>query len=168
MSLDGLRAWIDEVERKLGARTRVFLALAAIAIGGAAAAVYLAVEAQNNDVSESDVQALQDRLEEQISGAGLGDGGKQAELEADLKALEAEVEQLREEDRTSTQGEEKQGADKAATDADGKDGGSADASEESAEAPPGTDPGGAAVGNDKLRELIEKAKKKSEEAEEAK
>lgn len=168
MSLDGLRAWIDEVEHKLGARTRVFLALAAIAIGGAAAAVYLAVEAQNNDVSESDVQALQDRLEEQISGAGLGDGSKQAQLEADLKALEAEVEQLREEDRTSTQGEEKQGADKTATDAGGKDGGSAAASEESAEAPPGTDPGAAAVGNDKLRELIEKAKKKSEEAEETK
>jgi branched-chain amino acid transport system permease protein len=34
MPLDGLRAWIGEVERKLGMRTRVFLALAAIAATG--------------------------------------------------------------------------------------------------------------------------------------
>lgn len=66
MSLEGLRAWIAEVERKLGKRTRVFLALAVIAIGIAAAAVYLAIDTRNSSVSESDVQALQERLEERI------------------------------------------------------------------------------------------------------
>ena len=39
MSLDGLRAWIGVVERKLTMRTRVFLVLVAIAIGGAAAGI---------------------------------------------------------------------------------------------------------------------------------
>ena len=70
MSLDGLRAWIGEVERKLGARTRVFLALTVIAIGIAGAAVYLAIDARNSSVSEGDVQALQQELEAQIDEAG--------------------------------------------------------------------------------------------------
>jgi hypothetical protein len=67
MSLDGLRAWIGEVERKLGMRTRVFLVLAVIAIGGAGAAIYLAIDTRENAVSESDVQALQEKLEARIA-----------------------------------------------------------------------------------------------------
>ncbi len=67
MSLDGLRAWIGEVERKLGMRTRVFLVLATIAIGGAGAAIYLAVDTREDAVSESDVQELQERLESRIA-----------------------------------------------------------------------------------------------------
>ncbi len=66
MSLEGLRAWIGEVERKLGKRTRVFLALTVIAIGIAGAAVYLAIDARESSVSESDVQALQEKLETRI------------------------------------------------------------------------------------------------------
>jgi hypothetical protein len=69
MPLEGLRAWIGEVERKLGMRTRVFLVLAVIAVGGAGAAIYLAIDARESSVSEGDVQALQEKLEAQI-GAG--------------------------------------------------------------------------------------------------
>ena len=76
MSLDGLRAWIGEVERKLRMRTRVFLVLAAIAIGGAGAGIYLAIDTRENAVSEGDVQELQQ------------------ELEAQTQALQAEVQQL--------------------------------------------------------------------------
>ena len=70
MPLEGLRAWIGEVERKLGMRTRVFLVLTVIALGGAGAAIYLAIDARESSVSESDVQALQERLEAQIGEAG--------------------------------------------------------------------------------------------------
>jgi hypothetical protein len=70
MSLEGLRAWIGEVERKLGKRTRVFLALAVIAIGLGGAAIYLAIDARESSVSESDVQELQEELEAQIDAAG--------------------------------------------------------------------------------------------------
>jgi hypothetical protein len=66
MSLEGLRAWIGEVERKLAKRTRVFLALTVIAIGIAGAAIYLAIDARESSVSESDVQALQQQLETRI------------------------------------------------------------------------------------------------------
>jgi hypothetical protein len=72
MPLEGLRAWIGEVERKLGMRTRVFLVLSLIALGGAGGAIYLAVDARENSVSESDVQALQERLETQIGEAAAG------------------------------------------------------------------------------------------------
>jgi outer membrane murein-binding lipoprotein Lpp len=80
MSLDGLRAWIGMVERKLTMRTRVFLVLVAIAVGGAAAAVYLSVDAQNNQVSESDLQTLQTELTTRIEA-----------LETKAESLEAEV-----------------------------------------------------------------------------
>jgi hypothetical protein len=70
MPLEGLRAWIGEVERKLGMRTRVFLVLVVIAVGGAGAAIYLAIDARESSVSESDVQALQEKLETRIAEGG--------------------------------------------------------------------------------------------------
>jgi hypothetical protein len=72
MSVEGLRAWIGEVERKLGKRTRVFLALTVIAIGIAGASLYLAIDARNSSVSESDVQALQKKLETRIDEVAAG------------------------------------------------------------------------------------------------
>ena len=104
MSLDGLRAWIGEVERKLGMRTRVFLVLAVIALGGAGAAIYLAIDARNSSVSESDVRELQQQLEAQIGGGGATEGGGEAQLEAELKALQAQVEQLEAEGGSSGKG----------------------------------------------------------------
>ncbi len=96
MSLDGLRAWIGEVERKLGMRTRVFLVLTVIAIGIGGAAIYLAIDARDSSVSEGDVQALQERLESQIGAGGSSAGGTEiAQLEAELKALQAEVATLK-------------------------------------------------------------------------
>jgi hypothetical protein len=94
MSLDGLRAWIGEVERQLGMRTRVFLVLVAIAIGAAGTAIYLAVEAQNDQVSKNDVQALREELEGRIGSEGSATDLTQ--VEAELRTLKAEVAQLME------------------------------------------------------------------------
>ncbi len=94
MSEAGLRAWIGEVERKLGKRTRVMLALAAIAIGGAGAAVFVAVEADSQAVSKGDLQALQRKLEERTA-QGAGGSAAVTRLEAELRALKAEVEALK-------------------------------------------------------------------------
>lgn len=91
MSLDGLRAWIGEVERKLGVRTKVMLALAAIAIGIGGTAIYLAIDTRESAVSEGDVRELQQQLEAQI---GTGGGTELATLEAELAALRAQVKQL--------------------------------------------------------------------------
>jgi|ERR1044072_420761 hypothetical protein len=105
MSLDGLRAWIGEVERKLGVRTRVFLVLTAIAIGGAGAGIYLAIDTRENAVSESDVQELQQELEAQIGTTGAaGATAETARLEAELKALQAQVATLSEKGAGSANG----------------------------------------------------------------
>ena len=92
MGLDGLRAWIGEVERKLGVRTKVMLALAAIAIAIAGASVYLSIDTRDGAVSESDVQQLQGDLETQIDSAS--GGSAVPTLEAEIDALRAQVEAL--------------------------------------------------------------------------
>src|SRR6187397_729907 len=92
MSLDGLRAWIGEVERKLGARTRVFLVLLAIAIGASGAAIYLALEADdggNGGGSTEEVQSLREQVE--LEGGGAADT---AALEAQIAELRGEVDSL--------------------------------------------------------------------------
>jgi hypothetical protein len=141
MSLDGLRAWIGEVERKLGMRTRVFLALAVIAIGGAGAAIYLAVDARESSVSESDVQALQERLEARIDEVATSTSATPPAEPAEPVEPGAETES----------GEsEKDGA----TDGTGTGGASAE--------------GSGAVGgasNSKLKELVEQAAEQNAEAE---
>jgi TolA-binding protein len=91
MSLDGLRAWIGEVERKLGMRTRVFLVLVAIAIGGAGAGIYLAIEADDGGGSE-DLQALEEKVE-----AASGAGSNVTSLQTQINQLHSEVESLRSE-----------------------------------------------------------------------
>ena len=89
MSLDGLRAWIGEVERKLGMRTRVFLVLVAIAIGAAGAAIYLAIEAEgDNGLNADEVRAL---ISEQ---AGSGSSSQVSALESQVLELRTEVEDL--------------------------------------------------------------------------
>ncbi len=139
MSLDGLRAWIGEVERKLGMRTRVFLALAVIAIGIGGAAIYLALDARSDAVSEADVRELQGELETRI---GAADGGADADaeavaqLESQVQALQAEVEQL-------------SGGGGKGSNGNGSGGGSGGA---------GTGTDGAGEAQEKLQELLEPAK----------
>ena len=94
MSLDGLRAWIGEVERKLGIRTRVFLVLLAIAIGASGAAIYLALEADDGGsggggASTEEVQWLREQVELE------GGAGDTAALEAQIVELRGEVEALK-------------------------------------------------------------------------
>ena len=130
MSLDGLRAWIGEVERQLGMRTRVFLVLVAIAVGGAGTAVYLAAEAQNDQVSKDDLRAvesaLQARIEALEANATTGTseaGGSSALLEAQVRQLQAKVEALESADqspeRSKDQGS-KSGGEQAPQDSEGE------------------------------------------------
>jgi hypothetical protein len=94
MSLDGLRAWIGVVERKLTMRTRVFLVLVAIAIGGAGAGIVLAIDAQDNAVSKDDLQSVRDELSGSVAPAEAPDVSA---LEAEIDALQSEVASLRSE-----------------------------------------------------------------------
>jgi len=138
MSLDGLRAWIGVVERKLAMRTRVFLVLVAIAIGGAAAGIVLAIDAQDGSVSKDDLQSVRDEL------AGTGapaDAPQASELEAQIETLRGEIAALRSESEAG--------------------GG---ASLEGAEGPPASGSGGASApeNQQQLKEAGEEALEKSQ------
>lgn len=171
MSLDGLRAWIGEVERKLGMRTRVFLVLAVIAIGGAGAGIYLAIDARESSVSESDVQALQGQLEARI-GEGGGGGTALTQLETELAELQAEVDRLSGKGSSAEKGkgggETSSGGGSEEAPGGGSDeasqGTSGIASEEAGKA--STDEAGDARGN--LGELLEQAKEQNAQAEKEK
>jgi hypothetical protein len=106
MSLDGLRAWIGVVERKLTMRTRVFLVLVAIAIGGAGAGIVLAIDAQDNAVSQSDLQSVRDELTGTSAPAETPDV---ATLEAELDTVREEIAALRSEGGTESDGNESAG-----------------------------------------------------------
>jgi type II secretory pathway pseudopilin PulG len=148
MSLEGLRAWIGEVERKLGKRTRVFLALAVIAIGLGGAAIYLAIDARESSVDEGDVQELQQQLETQIDEAAMDTSAPAESPEPTEPAPEAEPEKPQPKSGQS------------------KDGGTG-----------GVSPGGASSGGTatevpdggansaKIQELLEQAKEQNAEAE---
>lgn len=157
MSLDGLRAWIAEVERKLGMRTRVFLVLSVLAIGGAGAGIYLAIDARDSAVSEGDVQELQEELEAQIAagGGGATAGAELAQLRAELDALREQI--------TRSNGE---GGDSGRGGSKGEDqgnGGSGAGSSDGANG--GASTGGAGIDSERLRELLEQTKERNEELE---
>jgi hypothetical protein len=145
MSLEGLRAWIGEVERKLAKRTRVFLVLTVIAIGISGAAVYLAIDARESSVSESDVQALQQQVETRIDELAATSATAPAVPEA-VPTPETEP--------APTAPEDKPEGDKKG------EGGTGDGAT-------GNTPNGATGGDAsaaKLQELIEQAKERSEES----
>ena len=71
--LGGLRAWLAEVDRVLGIRTRIGLVLLALAVGLGAAALYLVLDTRDDAADANEVAALQKRvraLEGQRAGAG--------------------------------------------------------------------------------------------------
>jgi hypothetical protein len=161
MSLDGLRAWIGEVERKLGVRTRVFWVLVAIAIGGAGAGIYLALKAADDSVSKSEVQALHEEVE---SAAGTAVAPEEpaavATLKAEVEALRSQLEELQSTEEGKSGGTTSKGAGK-----EGKTGGAGSKAETEA---PGGGGGksekGAATGGasaSPLKELVEKAKEEA-------
>ena len=61
--LYGLQAWITDIERRMAIRTKLLLALAAIAIGMAGAAIYLAVEANRTSASQEELVELRNEVE---------------------------------------------------------------------------------------------------------
>lgn len=152
MSLEGLRAWIGEVERKLGKRTRVFLALTVIAIGLGGAAIYLAIDARESSVSENDVQELQQELEAQIDAAAAGTGTPAPESAAPIEPKPTpEPAPEPKSDRGENGGTGSVGAGGSSS------GGTGGATEGSADS--------GKTGTAKIQELLEQAKEQNAEAE---
>src|SRR3954447_9391374 len=66
----GLQGWVGALDRIIGIRTRVLLVLVALAIGGAGAAINLALDAGSDKASKADVNRLRDQVEAGGTAAG--------------------------------------------------------------------------------------------------
>ncbi len=154
MSLEGLRAWIGEVERKLGKRTRVFLVLTVIAIGIAAASLYLAIDTRNSSVSESDVRALQEKLETRIDEVAAGGATTVPPVEAEPPPTSQPEEPT---PKPESGNDKKQN--------NGSEGGNGTSGSSGAGAAPKSSSGGEQDKSARILELLERAKKQNAEAE---
>ncbi len=92
MSLDGLRAWIGELERKFGARTRIGLVLVAISIGGAGAAIYLALDVAEKSATKNEVRQLQTQPSQLGGSSTLGGDLESRVATATAEAARAKTE----------------------------------------------------------------------------
>jgi rhodanese-related sulfurtransferase len=60
--IDGLRAWLAQLDRKVGVRTFILAALAVLALAAAAVALVLAVQLKQDAATKDDVSSLRDQL----------------------------------------------------------------------------------------------------------
>jgi uncharacterized protein HemX len=60
--IDGLRAWVAQVDRKLGVRTYVGAAIAVLALAAAAVGLALTLSLQQDAATNDDIQSLRDQI----------------------------------------------------------------------------------------------------------
>lgn len=100
--IDGLRAWLAQVDRKLGVRTYAFAAASVLALAAAAVAIVFALQLQEDSATNDDLDQLRGELgavEESATEAATEDVQS---LTDRLDALEGDVESLRDEQTTTS------------------------------------------------------------------
>jgi uncharacterized protein HemX len=85
--IDGLRAWVAQLDRKLGVRTYLGAALAVLALAAAAVALVLTLNLKQDAATNRDVQSLRDQI------SAVEQSASQAAQE-DVRALEQRVAEL--------------------------------------------------------------------------
>jgi hypothetical protein len=100
--IDGLRAWIAQVDRKLGIRTYAFAAASILALAAAAVAIVFALQLQEDSATKEDLDELRSQIgavEESATEAAQDD---LSTLNDRLDALEADVEALGDDQQTTS------------------------------------------------------------------
>jgi polyhydroxyalkanoate synthesis regulator phasin len=94
--IDGLRAWVAQVDRKLGVRTYVGAAIAVLALAAAAVGLALTLSLKQDAATNDDIQSLRDQIsavEQSASQAAEEDvqalDRRLTELEADVNRISA-------------------------------------------------------------------------------
>lgn len=116
-TLEGLRAWLATLDRKIGTRTYLGAAAVILAIATSAVAIVLAIDARDNSADNDDLNAISERVNELESGstaafdatafearltaiedqlADAGDAAGGSDTAKRLEVLEDDVEELRE------------------------------------------------------------------------
>jgi uncharacterized protein HemX len=93
--IDGLRKWIGEVERKLGTRTWLALAVGVVALAAAAAAIVLGQGTREDSATDADVQNLREELTGVEQSAAQAAEEDVRSLSSRLSTLEDQVSKLR-------------------------------------------------------------------------
>jgi uncharacterized protein HemX len=92
--IDGLRAWIALVDRKLGVRTYAGAAIAVLALAAAAVALVLTLSLEQDAATEGDVQSLRDQISAVEQSATQAAQNRVESLNQRLSALEKEVDRI--------------------------------------------------------------------------
>ena len=99
--IDGLRAWIAQLDRKLGVRTYVIGAIAILALAAAAVALVLLVQLKRDAATKDDVDAIQGQLSGVQQSAAQAAQRSVRSLNQRLSDLQTEVGSLSTQQTTS-------------------------------------------------------------------
>jgi uncharacterized protein HemX len=99
--VDGLRAWLAQVDRKLGIRTYVGLALAVLALAAGGAAIYLTLSLKQDAATKDNVNALRNQVSGVQASATQAAQDSVKSLNQRLTQLESEVGKLSTGQKTS-------------------------------------------------------------------
>ncbi len=92
--MEGLRAWLAQLDRKLGLRTYVGAAIAVLTLAAAAVALVLVLSLRQDAATEDDVQALRDEISSVEQSASEAADSRVSALEQRLDDLEDEVNRI--------------------------------------------------------------------------
>lgn len=117
-TLEGLRAWVATLDRKVGLRTYLGVAAVILALAASTVAIVLAIDARDNSADNDDLNAISERvneleagstaefdaaafearltaIEDQLSGSGTNPGAGSGDTAERLDVLESDIEELR-------------------------------------------------------------------------
>lgn len=100
--LDGMRAWIAQVDRKLGIRTYAGAAAVVLALAAGIVGVVLAVSAKDDSATKDDVNVLRDQIESVSQEAVASTKSDLSSLSDRLDALETKVDSMTATQRTTS------------------------------------------------------------------
>jgi septal ring factor EnvC (AmiA/AmiB activator) len=92
--MEGLRAWLAQLDRKLALRTYVGAAIALLALAAAAVALVLVLSLRQDAATEDDVQSLRDEISGVEQSASEAAESRVSALEQRLDDLENEVNRI--------------------------------------------------------------------------
>lgn len=102
-TLDGLRAWVAQLDRKLGVRFYALGAAVVLALAAAIVALVLALGLEEDSATRADVEALRDEVAEVQESAADAARKEISTLSDRLDQLESQLRSLRSDSATAEQ-----------------------------------------------------------------
>jgi uncharacterized protein HemX len=99
--IDGLRAWLAELDRKLRVRTYVGVAIAVLALAAAAVGLVLTLQLRQDSATKDDVTSLRDQLSGVQQSATQAAQSSVRSLDQRLADLEGQVTRISTDERTT-------------------------------------------------------------------